>query len=261
MLNFKGNVVHNTTHNTFPCVLHAAGSIEQNPAWNYILKKIQKSPKQPKIPLNNELEIITYNTGHKSYRMWNYSPKTLGNAEMSMKKFAIPFTILGKNIRNWKNIFKLNLVLQFLQQSKKKYVLALDSSDVLVIQHPNNILDFFKMQNCKMLLNASIRPFVYMEGPIPQIWQQYEESLSNEQYRYLNSGVWIAEKEYAIEFYKQCANINMEQMIYSKQISHHALYSDQARFKCVFLDNPNTKLDYKCQVFQTLLDIPAPIKI
>jgi len=259
MIEINGTILHNTLHDTFPCVIHAQGNIDDNPWWPILLKRVQNNLTQIPLPLANDLEIITYNSTHVRQDGWNYPNKILGNAEMSLNKLSVPFTVLGQNTQNWKNTLKPVLARQFLQQSTKKYVLSLDSSDVLVIQHPNKILDFFKTLNYKMMFNAEASPFNNMQGTIPDKWKEYEESLSQEIFRYLNAGVWIAEKEYAIEFLTQCINVNMPQLIIDGQICDDAYHSEQARVKCVFLNNPNVTLDYKCQVFQTILGIQLPI--
>jgi hypothetical protein len=257
MIQLTGTKLHNKLYDTYPCVVHAQGAIEHNPWWPIILKRVQNAPIQKPIPLN-DLEIITYNSTHVREDGWNYPYKKLGNAEMSLNKLSVPFTVLGQNTTNWKNTLKPVLARQFLQNSKKKYVLSLDSSDVLVLQHPNKIVEFFKTQNCKILFNAEATPFSNMKGPIPDKWKQYEESLSQDLFRYLNAGVWIAETEYAIQFTTQCINLDMPKLIQDKQICPDAYHSEQSRVKCVFLNNPFAKLDYKCQVFQTILGMKLP---
>lgn len=242
-----------------PSIIHAQGSIEHNLLWHNLLKKIQNAPVQQSEPLNEELSIITYNSRYVRDDGWNYPNKTLGNAEMSMNKLSVPFIVLGQNTKKWQNTLKLTLAKTFLENSKKKYVLSLDSSDVLVLKNPNKVLNFFKTQPCKMLFNAEICPF--MTGVMPDKWRKYEETQSNETFRYLNAGVWIAEKEYAIEFLETCINLNVQEMIENKQIPTNALHSEQVRIKCVALNNPNVMLDYKCQVFQTLFGINDYLKL
>lgn len=256
MIEIKGSKIYNRLYQTTPSVIHAQGHIDHNPLWMPLLKKVKESTQITPPPLHQDLEIITYNSTITRNDGWNYPHKTLGNAEMSLNKFAVPYTILGQNTPNWQNTLKLSLAKNFLQMSKKKYVLSMDSSDVLVIQHPNLILEFFKTQNCKMLFNAESCPFNNMTGPIPQEWENYENSLSKETFRYLNAGVWIAEVNYAIDFLDKCLQVDVPLMIQTEQISPNALYSEQTRIKCAFLNNPYVKLDYKCQVFQTILGIP-----
>ena len=255
MISLHGTKLHNKLYNTCPAVIHAPGHIHDNPLWYAILKNVQNTPPQNSIPLDNDLDIITYNSTYVRQDGWNYPHKSLGNAEMSLNKLSLPFTVLGQNTPNWKNTLKLSLAKQFLQHSTKKYVLSLDSSDVLVLQHPNKILHFFQTLNHKILFNAEIIPFNNMTGPLPQLWKQYEESLSHQPFRYLNAGVWIAERLYAIDFLSQCLEINMPQLINNKQICPQALHSEQARIKSAFLYNPHVSLDYNCHVFQTILGI------
>ena len=261
ILKIYGVIVENTLYGTHPVVVHAPGSASENPLWPVLLDQVHNSQiKQSQQSV--DATIITFNTGRPRSDGWNFPDKTLGNVEMSMDKLGIKYFSLGKeHADNWQNTLKISLAYDFINTVKTKYVISLDSADVLMIGNLQKVIDFFSMQNCGMLCNAEIQPFISskMSGPLVNKWKRYEESISTGPFKFLNAGVWIAERDYALRFLEMCMNVDIELFIRQGKISQLARFSEQARYKCAFLDNLDVKLDYRCDVFQTLTGLNVSI--
>ena len=185
MLELIDNRLHNICYDTYPCIVHAQGLCETR-LWNRLIEIVEDFLIISSSGLE-DLDIITYNSVFVRSDGWNYPLKQLGRAEMSMDRFGLDYTILGVGIRGWKNKYKLLLALDFLRKSKKKYILSMDSSDVLVLGDVGRVLEYFRGRGCKMLFNAEACSFD-RAGPIACRWREYQESLYCGPFCYLNAG-------------------------------------------------------------------------
>lgn len=73
---------------------------------------------------------------------WN-NDSIPGLLELSLSRFDITPIVLGSGVENWQNPIKLDLTIEYLKNSKTKYTLGIDSTDVNVLDNPNLILDKF----------------------------------------------------------------------------------------------------------------------
>lgn len=195
--------------------------------------------KFPEDILNPDLAVIT----------WTDS-KDKNAFELILKAYNIPYHNLINNGQKYQSMLKIINTLEFLKTTTAKYIFGCDAKDVFILKHPNDILESFltKFSNHKMLINGEL-------NDSPQFITTFEhESYKhhNSPYRFVNSGVYIAEKEFLITFLARCLEYHTP-IIHAGVTSH---MQDQACFKVTYPEfYPNATLDYNCEVFQTLFFI------
>lgn len=186
--------------------------------------------------LNSDLEIIT----------WTDAPNK-NIFELILKAYNIPYHNLVNSNEKYQSMLKITNTLDFLKKTTAKYIFGCDAKDVFILKHPNDILKSFltKFPNHKMLINGEL-------NDTPQFITTFEhESFKhhNSPYRFVNSGVYIAEKEFLINFLIRC--LEYYDSILQIGVSSHM--QDQACFKVVYPEfYPSAFLDYDCEIFQTL---------
>jgi predicted nucleic acid-binding Zn finger protein len=168
-----------------------------------------------------------------------------------MDRMGLNYVVLGRGIKDWKNKYKLLLALNYLRSSSRKYVLSLDSSDVLVLGDVGRVLDYFVECGYRMLFNAEAG--LFGAGPIASVWREHQESLYRPPFCHLNSGVWIGEREYVISFLERCCELSVGEMVLSGQLNENFMDSEQVRVHTVFGTSPEAGIDDGCEVFQTIL--------
>jgi hypothetical protein len=214
-------MIKNLIYNTNPIIFHAQGKLKFCPLWTNI-KDVCSSLK--KIP--SELAIVTFNNGN------TVGGKEIGCFEQSIQNQC---TIMGKEIINWRNALKIQLTVEFLENTKVDYILSADSSDVVVYSF-DNIIESFENKKCQMLYNAEMHCYPNKNN------SEIEKSKFKKPFCHLNSGVWIGKREFALEFYKELQLIINEKTI-----------SDQGCIREIYLKwYPKILIDDNCSIFQTL---------
>ena len=217
-----------------PCLIHFAGRKKYNPLFQQTLA----------VPVCSEqvdssiFDIVTWNQCD-NIKYCTY--KNLGLFEEYCSKLGFNCHVLSDKSIKWDtNRRKILLTLEFLKFSKKEFILAADSSDVLMFDLPNaNVL---QDTNCDMLFNAE--KLFWPHSGLDDI-KKGEEEIESGFFRYLNSGLWIAKKEYAIEVFEKLSQMMDSYMEFYK--------SDQVLFKALYLkEYPKMKIDSKCNVFVNL---------
>lgn len=144
----------------------------------------------------DNITIITWNnTGIK------------GCCELSLDKLGLDYLVLGKNIRNWRNINKITSALEVIDSIKTPYVMALDCFDVIVLRDPYEAVEKFKAMNCDMLFNGE--KYFYPDYglmatgyySITDKWKNFEANIEKSVWKYLNSGALLAKTEFYKEFW------------------------------------------------------------
>ncbi len=225
-------MIHNNLFDTNPLIVHAQGKIEFSPLWEKIL--VKPIP----IVLDNRLDIITWNSGKRNNINCN---KTLGTFEKSCELFGFTPTVLGKDYGSrWYNRLKIDCTIKYLSTSRCLYTMGCDSSDVLLLGNPNDILGLFLEMDCDLLFNAEL---VYW--PEKPDLREFEEKIGIGPFFYFNSGVWIGRTDFCLEFYKKAKEYS--------DITLHNPFSEQVCTKQAYKEfYPKVKVDHTCKVFQTL---------
>lgn len=102
------------------------------------------------------------------------------------------------NINKWNNLFKIKFLSHYLSNNNinTKYVLVLDSSDIILSEDLNNIIDKFLLFNKKILYGSTPNRY-----PRIKFLNEYDKEKVL-YFKYLNAGSVIAETEYLKDFYK-----------------------------------------------------------
>jgi hypothetical protein len=204
-------MIYNSYYRTFPLVLHKPGGNSVS-FWDKMVDKLFLSTIDVAIP--KELSIVTCNN--------KIEPSIL---EKNLDHLSMPYTVLGKGIKNWKNPLKLKLFIEEFKKCKTKYVLGLDAFDVILLGCPSEIVKRFIEMDCKL-----------------------EEKIGcGHKFPYLNAGVFIGETEFCLNFYEQSYKIGLNSFKNNPWI----LESEQLFLKNSFeFFHPDVKLDYCCEIFQ-----------
>jgi len=226
-------VVVNLVFDTRPLVVHAPGLTGKNPLWRAIRAEFFLS--EPRhYGAADGLTILTWNNRSE--------PAVL---QQCLDHLGIPYLVLGQGVRNWVNLLKNRLTCEALADVTTPYVMGLDSSDVLVLGHPQAILDRFRDEfSCKLLLGAETHCF-------PEIAEvrRFEDSLpgATSPWHYLNSGMWIGETDFCREFFRVAAETE------PWPGDERFRQSDQGVLKKVFRRfYPKALLDTQCRLFQNI---------
>lgn len=220
-------MIFNRLYQTKPTIFHAQGKPEYSTLWS----KIQLIANNIQTTIPDNLSVVTFNNGQ------SFMNKVPGCFEKSVQHQC---AVLGQGIKEWQNKLKLRLVVEFLQSCNKPYVLAADSSDV-VATTLDGIVDKFVDKDCDILFNAE-----KIGWPKNTTW---EPQHFKEPFCYLNAGVWVGNRDAAIEFFQECLlDAPPEET------------SEQACIKPIFRKwLPRVKIDDTCSLFQTLNRVDSTV--
>jgi len=263
--------------NTYPLIVHAPGwTVSQssteayrhnklNPLWTSIVNAWRKD-KINKISHQQfkDLTIITINNSAKK-----------GILEKSLDRLGVPYIVLGKDVNDWKNIYKIQLFHKAINSINTTYVMGLDAYDVLVLRDPKEAVEKFKNMDCDMLFNGEVTfyPSCNSLGQvkksfITEEWKEFQKNIAKSPWAYLNAGMWIAKTEFYRKFIKECFTRNAESLvkagrlpIYRKQEDkgHHQKLteSEQVIMHWVFKDfYPRVQIDYENSIFFNIVKLP-----
>jgi hypothetical protein len=261
-------VVHapSLAHFSKKMIIHAA----LNQYWMPIVRQLEKaSPTICRKETKDELTIITWNT-----------EETKGYCEISLDKLGLDYLVLGKNVRNWRNVNKITTALEVIDSIKTPYVMALDSFDVIVLRDPYEAVEKFRTMDCDMLFNGEKNYYpdyglmVTGNYSITDKWKKYEISMAKSAWKYLNTGALFAKTQFYKEFLincLQCYNkINEERELlplpkdpfYKKNRDYQISNSDQLIAHWLHHDfYPRIKIDYQMKIFFNTMDTAFDDKI
>lgn len=227
---------------TKPSIIHSPGMsnpyyYKTNSFWPHALKISNKISSIKK----GNLEIILCNNLK--------NPLT----ELNLKKIGIEYTVLGKEIKQWNNIYKVKLIKDYLYKTKSKFILYLDSTDVLIIRDLEETI--LSKKSCKMLFNAEVKFYPSCKSLYKE--EEFEKSISPNEYFALNAGCWIAEVDFLKKVIVDFINIDkkIDKYIDANESlnKEKIINSDQFRWHILYKKNyPNIKIDNMCDFFQNI---------
>lgn len=211
---------------------------------NYLPELTNQIIKMPKrdIGIPSDLTIVTWN---------NYTSESI--LEKTCKHLGIPLQVHGKDLTDWCTNFKckINLMYESCLKANTKYVLGLDSRDLIMVATPHQILEKFKKMKAKMLFGGTIKTSNFYKGADDLLKFMAELPKARRSiFRNLNGGQWIAEKEFALELFKKALEYppRIEKPESDQIVLTHALcYNPELSKK--------TKIDYKCEIFQIRTEV------
>ena len=203
----------------------------------------------------NSIPYIETKTKWKTYKKYKFqiitvaTDKTDGYLRFteSCDIYNLPYITLGLN-EKWEGLdmskgpgggHKINLLKKYLKTiDNDSLILFTDSYDVIINTNIDEIIEKFINLNCKLLFSSEI--FCW-----PDVNLKNKYSKNNNYFKYLNSGGFIGYAK------------NIKDIILSSNIKNYD--DDQLFFTNKFLENDNLenndnniKLDYNCEIFQTL---------
>lgn len=194
-------MIYNKIFNTRPYIIHSPTDSEMLSKIKSIQEKESSHFTKPP-----DLDIITYNNKFEHCLL-----------EKCMQLVNLPHNVLGRGLV-WQNKLKLNLICEFLETSKSKYVLSIDGYDALIVRDISNIIEEFSKLNVKLLFNATnvIWPRVPKIFSCDNIFKK----TNTNKFVHLNAGVWIGERSFCLDFFSEAKNqINVfNGLDYSEQI-------------------------------------------
>ena len=128
-------------------------------------------------------ENLTLVTAH------NYSEKSI--FEQSLDHFGItPYVVLKKE-GEWRDRYKIDWMLEFLQagECKTEYLLFCDARDAFVIDDLHKAFDIFLKMKCELVFNSTMSTRGIMKN-MPQLWS-WTKRVARKRTRYLNAGAFI----------------------------------------------------------------------
>ena len=172
---------------------------------------------------NSDIDIISCSVGNCD----NNLIKTIPNAKF----------ITEISEKSWINIYKIKYYLLALKESDKKYVLLLDSRDVVVDCTVEEVLDKFKKFNCDILIS-------YSDNNRPNL---IDENIN------INSGCIIGNRTELIKLYQYLYdNIDIAREKY-KLTRYWA--SDEVAMIAILkgdFESYGIKIDYNSDIFLTI---------
>jgi hypothetical protein len=230
----KMPVLVNLVFDTRPLVVHAPGQTGKNSLWRALKAEFFQSHSKDYGGCD-DLTILT----------WNNRPQP-GVLQQCLDHLGIEHLVLGQNITDWKNLLKNRLTAEALEGVQTRYVMGLDAPDVLLLGHPQQVLDRFRRDfACRLLFGAEIHCF-----PEVDELRRFENSLPKavtSPWHYLNSGMWIGETAFCREFFAAACETE------PWDGDERFLRSDQGVLKKVLRRfYPGADLDYGCRLFQNI---------
>ena len=223
-------IIENNITNTTPLVLHAQGVTHFTNKWTNLVNKIVNIDLNTNIP--DDLLIITFNANYI------YSPLTI-----QLEKSNIPYINAAKNFsssKKWENKYKIELTLDSIYDTDKKYILSLDALDVVLSESFGNIIEEFNKFNVDLLFGASNNRF----PPIETLKELKDVTIGHP---FLNAGTVIGTKDAFIKFYSKVNTIK------DTELNGEWLNSEQHRIK-VAAQSIEMSIDFdnESKIFQTV---------
>lgn len=182
----------NTLFNTRPVVTHCPGPPLEG--WRYFAEAVFADPVVPR-PARESWTLITWNHGARP-------EKPNGILEHCVARYGAPVLVLGRGIEPWHNIRKLQLTADALRDVRTEFVIGLDSADVLLVDHPDEIVSRFRQEfACELLYNATgsacwpeLPQYVMYESSRP-------EAAGLHGRHWLNSGAFVGRTEFCRNYF------------------------------------------------------------
>jgi len=230
---------------TTPVVFHATGKDTYRDFWKGMCDKVLATELKKEVDRYKYM-VVSWST---------YDEETI--CEKCLKKLDATHTILGKGHKNWINIDKMRLLNEIIDTLDVDYIIGLDSFDVIITGHPNNIIDGFLKFDCEMLFNAASGggwPLRY-----PPLYRCYEyERSSTHRNRFLNAGVWVGKIEYVKYFVQKV--IHVYNSIMKTDTKYKKYEQPFVKLAAIPDELPKIKLDSGCKIFQHMWNGKAEIQ-
>lgn len=224
--------VRNTLFGTQPIVMHCPGPLCEN--WTFLEEAVAGAAVGSR-PMRESATVITWNNGAPA-------PKPGGVMERSLARFGCTALVLGQGVVPWSNQKKLHQSAQALRHVRTDYVIGLDSSDVLLLDHPDEIVARYRRHfTCDLLFNAT-GAHCWPEYANLILFERSLPGAKRSQGRcWLNSGCFVGRTEFCRDYFAALA----------EQSDREHLWDDQLAIKQTWPQwYPRVQIDDRCEIFQ-----------
>lgn len=159
----------------------------------------------------------------------------------SLQQHGAECVTLAPSVGKWRFTHKIHLALAAVRNESRPYVMIADAFDVLFLAHPDEVLRRFLAMNHPLLLNADKRLWP-RSHPSDMQRKEYYDSLSTSPFRYLNSGCYVGETQFVVEFLQAARDAPAHP---------RRPHDDQGKIHKEFYER-GARLDCRCEVFQVL---------
>jgi hypothetical protein len=113
-----------------------------------------------------------------------------------------PLTVLTDSRLPWRNTFKFEVILNYLNsgECKTKYFMYCDAIDVIFVDNPQKAINIFESFNCEALFMSTHSTDGYK--CMPEVKKTIDK-INGGNKRYLNSGVYIGKTEFIKELFEE----------------------------------------------------------
>jgi hypothetical protein len=236
-------MLENLRFDTRPLVVHAPGPPVFNPYWEPVCERFFATRRRALGP-PARLTLLT----------WNDGANGPGILERSLAHLGVPCAVAGRGVRGWMNsVHKPLAARQALRSIETEYVLGVDSSDAILLGDPAELVARFEASfapsGAEMVFAAEKN-----NAPNAPRFRRFEEALpgaADTPFRFLNGGTWLGRTETCRAFFADAVRTPP---------APEDPASEQGILKQLFLTrHPSVALDYRCELFQTLLLVSEPI--
>jgi len=241
-------------------VVHANGPAKFEKSWDDAVTTYFSEP-SCEGEMSKDITVITWSIPEEETLLENCFKQLNLSDRLIVIPMKTPFNFLDKIRKMYK----------YLSLVKTKYVMALDATDVMLLGYDavDEVLRSFQRKEARCVFSAEIPQWPNIEtgqgimaasGQAPfelGAWKteltkirEYEEVYEwlGSPFKHLCSGAWIGEREYMIDFYKECMDIIPEgwwdENLFGGDQGFITLVAGR-RF-------PDVLLDYKSEMFLSL---------
>lgn len=238
-------LVRNIRTGTQPIVLHATGRNGRSGPWallrQEVIDHLAADPPSP-VEAPGTWAAFTWSTFDPGQTCLERCLMAIG-APLAVMRIPDPGV--------WRNILKIGLTVAFLEQTDAEYVVGLDATDVLVLEHPSEVVArfarHFEPAGCRLLFNAANFPWPRRRNMPCDACLDFELTAFDDRDRHLNAGCWVARRDYALGFWRE-----VKEMVESPEWPHEFRNSEQIPVRaCAFPGRyPQLDIDRRCAIFQ-----------
>tara|TARA_R100001509_G_scaffold143541_1_gene99347 strand:- start:1731 stop:2528 length:798 start_codon:yes stop_codon:yes gene_type:complete len=252
-----------TKEGTWPCIYHGNGDSKNSNLFKKIVRLDTKEMYKEQNPKDADLTILTWSVKGETTMLEDCFERKGIKDSLYVMNIDKPF--------NW--LDKIKTIQEYLPYVKTKYVMALDSTDIIVSTDSDgkgriwsNIIDVLETMGCKMLWNAEKRSwpsigvgsdssFNKQIRDIEDFEDKIYRNICESEYCRLNSGAFIGLTDYVKEFYHTTWHEYTKEF-YQQGENENMFGGDQGFIRNVQRQAfPETVIDYDCRIFHTFVDV------
>lgn len=215
-----------------PLVVHCPGPLPE--AWEFFTEAVRTSA----TPCRHHRESATFLTWNNGLR----PDKPNGLIEECFSRYGCEILVLGRGVMPWNNVDKLRMTADALVDAQTEYVVGLDSGDILIVDHPDEIVRRFRQHfTCDLIFNATgsacwpeLPQYVMFERSIPSAFRSQGRC-------WLNAGAFVGRTDFCRRYFAEVA----------KYAELNNAPEDQSAIKATWPQwYPQVQIDDQCLIFQ-----------